>query len=49
MTFGSSITVNRRAPIELSVPLTAAGGGSAEPTLEFDSQFDVPAFLRRQN
>ena len=49
MTFASSITVNRRAPIELSVPLTAAGGGSAEPALEFDSPFDVPAFLRRQN
>jgi cell division protein FtsZ len=44
------LTVSRRAPIELGLPLAAsANGGSAEHTLELDSPLDVPAFLRRQN
>jgi cell division protein FtsZ len=48
--FASSFNVNRRAPIELNLPLTAAAnGGSADHALELDSPLDVPAFLRRQN
>ncbi len=45
--YAPPLSVNRRAPIELS-PL-AAGAGSVEQTLEFDSPYDTPAFLRRQN
>ena len=48
MSFASSLTVNRRAPIELSRPLVA-GAGSGEHAMELDSAYDVPAFLRRQN
>jgi cell division protein FtsZ len=48
--FASSFNVNRRAPIELNLPLAAAANGaSGEHTLELDSPLDVPAFLRRQN
>jgi cell division protein FtsZ len=48
--FAPSLTVSRRAPIELSLPLAAAAGvGSGEHALELDSPLDVPAFLRRQN
>ena len=46
----AALNVSRRAPIELSPPLAAAAnGGSADHTLESDSLFDVPAFLRRQS
>jgi cell division protein FtsZ len=47
--FAPPMTVSRRAPIELSRHSVAAAAGSGEPTLEFDSQYDVPAFLRRQS
>jgi len=47
--FAPPMTVSRRAPIELSRHSVAASGASGEPTLEFDSQYDVPAFLRRQS
>jgi hypothetical protein len=47
--FAPSLTVNRRAPIELSLPLAAAAGGSGDHAMELDSPLDVPAFLRRQN
>jgi cell division protein FtsZ len=49
--FAPSLTVNRRAPIELSLPLAASGGGAAtaDHNLELDSPLDVPAFLRRQS
>jgi len=48
--FASSLTVSRRAPIELSLPLAAsAGGGSGDHAMDVDSPLDVPAFLRRQN
>jgi cell division protein FtsZ len=48
--FAPSLTVNRRPPIELSLPLAAGGGGaSGEHTIELDSPLDVPAFLRRQS
>jgi cell division protein FtsZ len=48
--FASSFNVNRRAPIELNLPLAAAANGaSGEHTLELESALDVPAFLRRQN
>ena len=50
------LSVNRRAPLELSLPLAASGGGPAvggsEPdveALDLASPLDVPAFLRRQN
>ena len=48
MSFASSLTVNRRAPIEISRPLVA-GAGSGDHAMELDSPLDVPAFLRRQN
>jgi cell division protein FtsZ len=45
-----SLTMSRRAPIELSLPLAAAGaGGSGDHAMELDSPLDVPAFLRRPN
>jgi cell division protein FtsZ len=48
--FAPSLTVSRRAPIELSLPLAvAAGAGSGDHTMDVDSPLDVPAFLRRQN
>jgi cell division protein FtsZ len=48
--FASSLTVSRRAPIELSLPLAAtAGAGSGDHAMDVDSPLDVPAFLRRQN
>ncbi len=48
--FTPPVTVSRRAPIELGLPLaSAANGGSGEHALELDSPLDVPAFLRRQN
>ena len=43
------LSVGRRQPIALNLSLAAAGGGSAEPALDFDSSLDMPAFLRRQN
>jgi len=46
--FAPSLTVSRRAPIELSLPLAAAGG-SGDHAFDLDSPLDVPAFLRRQN
>jgi cell division protein FtsZ len=50
MSFASSLTVNRRPPIELNLPLAAAGGvASGEHGVEMDSPLDVPAFLRRQS
>ena len=48
--FAPSLTVSRRAPIELSLPLAMAGGGSSgDLSLNLDSPLDVPAFLRRQS
>jgi len=47
--FAPSLTVSRRAPIELSLPLAAAGTGSGDHSMDLDSPLDVPAFLRRQN
>ena len=48
--FAPSLTVSRRAPIELSLPLAAAAGtGSGDHAMDLDSPLDVPAFLRRQN
>jgi cell division GTPase FtsZ len=50
--FAPSLTVSRRAPIDLSLPLAMAGGGSGssgELSLSLDSPLDVPAFLRRQS
>ncbi len=48
--FAPSLTVSRRAPIELSL-LAIAGdsGSSGDLSLNLDSPFDVPAFLRRQS
>ena len=46
--FSSPLTVSRRAPIELGLPL-AANGNSGDHALELDSPLDVPAFLRRQS
>jgi hypothetical protein len=46
--FAPSLTVSRRAPIELSLPLAVAAG-SGDHTMDVDSPLDVPAFLRRQN
>ena len=48
------LTVSRRAPIELSLPIGAAAGGapvggSMDHGLDMLSPLDVPAFLRRQN
>ena len=45
------LTVNRRAPLDLSGASVSASGSSAAPAVEavgFDSPLDVPAFLRRQ-
>ncbi|HEX5109453.1 MAG TPA: cell division protein FtsZ [Vicinamibacterales bacterium] len=55
-TYGTpSLSVNRRAALDLSaMPLAAAGGGAAaaapsqEGGVELKSKLDVPAFLRRQ-
>ena len=48
--FAPSLTVSRRAPIELSLPLAAASGaGAGDHAIDLDSPLDVPAFLRRQN
>ena len=49
--FAPPLTVNRRAPIELSLPLAASAGAAAngDHSLELDSPLDVPAFLRRQS
>jgi cell division protein FtsZ len=48
------LTVSRRAPIELTLPVAAAAanssaGGSTDHGLDMLSPLDVPAFLRRQN
>ena len=46
-------TINRRPPLELSLPGTAAAGRQAPPAeehgLDLSSPLDVPAFLRRQS
>jgi cell division protein FtsZ len=49
--FAPSLTVSRRAPIELNLPLAMAGGSgsSGDLSLNLDSPLDVPAFLRRQS
>jgi hypothetical protein len=50
--FAPSLTVSRRAPIDLSLPLAASSNGgaaSADQRIELDSPLDVPAFLRRQS
>ena len=48
--FAAPLTVSRRPPIELSLPLAAgANGGSGDHAVELASALDVPAFLRRQN
>ena len=48
--------VNRRQPLEMSLPLAASGGGGGarhveadERGLDYSSPIDVPAFLRRQS
>ena len=48
------VAVTRRAPVELTLPLAASGGGAPvgapeDPAIDFTSPLDVPAFLRRQN
>ena len=46
-----SLTVNRRAPLDLSGASVAAAGSPVAPMADpagFDSPLDVPAFLRRQ-
>ena len=48
------LTVNRRAPLDLSLPAVASAGGlghgtRAESAVDFNSPLDVPAFLRRQS
>jgi cell division protein FtsZ len=48
------VSVMRRAPVELALPMAASGGGapmggSMDEGLDFTSPLDVPAFLRRQN
>src|SRR5687768_8042865 len=51
-TSAPTVTVNRRAPIELSLPLGASGNGSSpagDHALQLDSPLDYPAFLRRQS
>ena len=49
--FAPSLTVSRRAPIELSLPLAAGRRqrSSGDLSLNLDSPLDVPAFLRRQS
>jgi len=49
--FAPSLTLSRRAPIELNHPLAMAGGSgsSGDLSLSLDSPLDVPAFLRRQS
>jgi cell division protein FtsZ len=51
-------TLNRRQPLDLTLPLAASGGGGAvggateqadDRALDFSSPLDVPAFLRRQS
>ena len=52
------LSIARRPPIELPLPIAAAGIvnraadagdlGDSLPDLELNSTFDVPAFLRRQ-
>jgi len=46
-----TVTVNRRQPIELNLPLSASGNGTAPAgdALQLDSPLDYPAFLRRQS
>ena len=46
-----TVTVNRRQPIELNLPLSASGNGTvaAGDVLQLDSPLDYPAFLRRQS
>jgi cell division protein FtsZ len=49
--------LNRRQPLELSLPLAASGGGAPtggsteadDRSMDFSSPIDVPAFLRRQS
>ena len=51
-TSAPTVTVNRRAPIELNLPLGASGNGSSpagDHALQLDSPLDYPAFLRRQS
>jgi cell division protein FtsZ len=49
-----ALTVGRRAGVDLSAPMAAAGGGlvaggpTAEGSAEFNATLDVPAFMRRQ-
>ena len=50
--FTPAITVNRRPPLELGLPLVASGAGASSSDdhgLDLDSPLDVPAFLRRQS
>jgi len=55
--FAPQLSVSRRAPLDLSLPLAASGGGgpvgSADAgdadALDLSSPLDVPAFLRRQS
>jgi hypothetical protein len=48
-----SLTVSRRPPLELSLPLASGGsiptGASGEHGVDLESPLDVPAFLRRQS
>ena len=46
------LSINRRAPLDLSIPMAANGGGApmaAPADAHVDSPLDVPAFLRRQS
>ena len=47
-----TVSVSRRPPVEMTLPLSKGGGGHAaaeDPAIDFSSPIDVPAFLRRQN
>jgi cell division protein FtsZ len=57
-TNGVAQVLHRRAPLDLSLPLAASGGGAPiggsveiadDRALDFSSPLDVPAFLRRQS
>jgi len=47
------VPVQRRAPVEMSLPIAVNGGSSAataeDSQIDFSQPLDVPAFLRRQN
>src|SRR5205085_12646033 len=50
-----SVTLNRRTPVEMSLPRAANGGAPPamssgdDSAIDYSNPIDVPAFLRRQN